>query len=70
VGNICKQLIIPIKHWRFIDGLKKDGLYDNSLILIWGDHGSFQNIISALSPDNLNQIRKPSSLYKNLDVAL
>jgi len=41
---------------EFIDGLKKDGLYDNSLILIWGDHGSFQNISGALSQmdSNLN----------------
>jgi len=33
---------------EFIDGLKKDGLYDNSLILVWGDHGSFTNISQAL----------------------
>ncbi|HUD02481.1 MAG TPA: LTA synthase family protein [Candidatus Paceibacterota bacterium] len=26
---------------NFIDGLKKDGLYDNSLIVIYGDHGAF-----------------------------
>ena len=33
---------------EFIEGLKKDGLYDNSLIFILGDHGSFTNISSAL----------------------
>jgi len=38
---------------EFIDGLKKDGLYDNSLILIWGDHGSFTNISSALRQENI-----------------
>ncbi|MGC9602202.1 MAG: LTA synthase family protein [Minisyncoccia bacterium] len=26
---------------NFIDGLKKDGLYNNSLIVIYGDHGAF-----------------------------
>ena len=31
---------------EFIDGLKKDGLYNNSLIFIWGDHGSFTRILS------------------------
>jgi len=31
-----------------IDKLEEDGLYDKSLILIWGDHGSFTNISSAL----------------------
>ncbi len=36
---------------EFIDGLKKDGLYNNSLIFIWGDHGSFTNISSALGQD-------------------
>ncbi|MGD0576852.1 MAG: LTA synthase family protein [Candidatus Staskawiczbacteria bacterium] len=36
---------------EFIDGLKKDGLYDNSLIFIWGDHGSFTNISLALGQD-------------------
>ena len=38
---------------EFIDGLKKDGLYDNSLILIWGDHGSFTNISQALGQQNI-----------------
>ena len=38
---------------EFIDGLKKDGLYDNSLILIWGDHGSFTNISQALNENNI-----------------
>jgi phosphoglycerol transferase MdoB-like AlkP superfamily enzyme len=38
---------------EFIDGLKKDGLYDNSLILIWGDHGSFTDITSALGKNNI-----------------
>jgi phosphoglycerol transferase MdoB-like AlkP superfamily enzyme len=32
---------------EFIDALKKNGLYDNSLILIWGDHGSFSNVSDA-----------------------
>jgi phosphoglycerol transferase MdoB-like AlkP superfamily enzyme len=36
---------------EFIDELKQDGLYDNSIILIWGDHGSFTNISSALGQD-------------------
>ena len=55
---------------EFIDGLKKDGLYDNSLILIWGDHGSFQNIYQALSPDNLNADSATAQLYNNLDVGV
>ena len=55
---------------EFIDGLKKDGLYNNSLILIWGDHESFQNIYSALSPDNLNSGSETAQLYKNLDVGV
>jgi lipoteichoic acid synthase len=38
---------------EFIDGLKKDGLYDNSLILIWGDHGSFTNISQALGQSSV-----------------
>ena len=38
---------------EFIDGLKKDGLYDNSLILIWGDHGSFTGITPALGRPNI-----------------
>jgi len=38
---------------EFIDGLKKDGLYKNSLILIWGDHGSFTNISQALGDNNI-----------------
>lgn len=38
---------------EFIDGLKKDGLYANSLILIWGDHGSFTNISQALGQNNI-----------------
>ena len=39
---------------EFIDGLKENGLYDNSLILIWGDHGSFTDITSALgNPNNV-----------------
>ncbi|MCX6718298.1 MAG: LTA synthase family protein [Candidatus Staskawiczbacteria bacterium] len=38
---------------EFIDGLKKDGLYENSLILIWGDHGSFTNISEALGQENI-----------------
>jgi lipoteichoic acid synthase len=54
---------------EFIDGLKKDGLYDNSLIFIWGDHGSFTNISSALAQKNLqSQNPQTAQLYKNLDV--
>ena len=36
---------------EFINGLKESGLYNNSLIFIWGDHGSFTNISSALGQD-------------------
>lgn len=36
---------------EFIEGLKQDGLYDSSLIFIWGDHGSYTNISSALGQD-------------------
>ena len=53
---------------EFIDGLKKNGLYDKSLILIWGDHGSFQNIYSALSRENLKSDAQTAQLYKNLNV--
>ena len=53
---------------EFIDGLKRDGLYNNSLILIWGDHGSFQNISEALSPINLNADPATEQSYENLDV--
>lgn len=38
---------------EFIDGLKKDGLYDNSVIMIWGDHGSFTGITPALGENNI-----------------
>jgi len=55
---------------EFIDGLKKDGLYDKSLILIWGDHESFQNIYSVLSRENLNSDTETAQLYKNLDVGV
>ncbi len=41
---------------EFIEGLKKDGLYDNSLIFIWGDHGSFTNISEALNQDILPEL--------------
>ena len=34
----------------FIDGLKKDGLYNNSLIVIYGDHSAFIG-----TPDSQNQ---------------
>jgi len=44
---------------EFINGLKNDGLYDNSLILIWGDHGSFTNISSALG-ENKNILEELS----------
>ncbi len=39
---------------EFIDGLKKDGLYDNSIILIWGDHGSSTNISEGLGLPSLS----------------
>ena len=55
---------------EFIDGLKKDGLYDNSVILIWGDHGSFQDIYSALSTENLNSDSQTAQSYKNLNVGV
>ena len=35
----------------FISDLKRSGLYDNSLILIYGDHGSFTDIGDALNAD-------------------
>jgi phosphoglycerol transferase MdoB-like AlkP superfamily enzyme len=38
---------------QFIEGLKNDGLYDNSLIVIIGDHGSFTGISTALSQENI-----------------
>jgi len=37
---------------KFIENLKTAGLYDNSLILIYGDHGSFSGINGALGGDN------------------
>lgn len=37
----------------FIDGLKQAGLYENSLIVIFGDHGSFTNIGTALKPKTI-----------------
>ncbi len=42
---------------EFISGLKKDGLYDNSVIMIWGDHGSFTNISSALGENILPELQ-------------
>jgi arylsulfatase A-like enzyme len=36
---------------EFIQDLKKIGLYENSLIFIWGDHGSMTNISTALGKD-------------------
>lgn len=35
---------------KFIEKLKQAGLYENSLIVIFGDHGSFTNIGAALKP--------------------
>ncbi|MBI5654823.1 LTA synthase family protein [Candidatus Uhrbacteria bacterium] len=32
----------------FIDGLKREGLYENSLVVIFGDHGSFTDISDVL----------------------
>ena len=37
----------------FITRLKEDGLYDNSVIFIWGDHSSFTNISNAFGENNL-----------------
>lgn len=37
---------------NFINQLKTVGLYDNSLILIFGDHGTFTSISSALGVNN------------------
>jgi phosphoglycerol transferase MdoB-like AlkP superfamily enzyme len=52
---------------EFIDELKQDGLYDNSLILLWGDHGSFTGITSALGQSNflpaLDNSRVPMFLW-------
>jgi phosphoglycerol transferase MdoB-like AlkP superfamily enzyme len=39
---------------EFIDGLKKNGLYDDSLIVIFGDHGSFTGISKALGTNKVN----------------
>jgi phosphoglycerol transferase MdoB-like AlkP superfamily enzyme len=36
---------------EFITGLKKNGLYDNSLIVIYGDHESYTSISKALGTD-------------------
>lgn len=47
---------------EFIDGLKKDGLYDNSLILIWGDHGSFTDIADAMGQDNILSVLNNSQV--------
>lgn len=35
----------------FIKKLKLDGLYDSSLIFIWGDHSSYTKISTALGPN-------------------
>ncbi len=35
----------------FISDLKREGLYDNSVIVIYGDHGSFTGISDALDTD-------------------
>ena len=55
--NYTQQQYLESVHYtdkaigEFIDGLKKDGLYDNSVIFIWGDHGSFTDITPALGKD-------------------
>ena len=36
----------------FIEGLKRDGLYDHSLIVIFGDHGSFSGVYKHLGTEN------------------
>ena len=52
--NYTQQQYLQSVHYtdkaigEFIQGLKDNGLYDNSLILIWGDHGSFTGITKAL----------------------
>lgn len=40
----------------FIDELKKNGLYDNSLIAIYGDHGSTTNISGQLDVETEDKI--------------
>ncbi|HEY5220943.1 MAG TPA: LTA synthase family protein [Candidatus Paceibacterota bacterium] len=37
---------------NFINELKQDGLYNNSLIVIYGDHSSYTDIASALGVNN------------------
>lgn len=52
--NFTQQQYLESIHYadnaigQFIAGLKKDGLYNNSLIVIYGDHESFTNIDEAL----------------------
>lgn len=39
---------------KFIEGLKQSGLYDNSVIFIYGDHQSFTDISKALGREDAN----------------
>lgn len=48
---------------NFINELKKNGLYDNSLIAIYGDHGSSTNISQQLGTQTNNKI--PESLISS-----
>ncbi len=54
---------------QFIEELKKEGIYDNSVILIWGDHDSFTKITPALSGQDLLPGTEEWQLYKNLEVS-
>jgi phosphoglycerol transferase MdoB-like AlkP superfamily enzyme len=38
---------------QFIEGLKKEGIYKNSLIFVLGDHSSFTNISSVLEQNGI-----------------
>jgi len=57
--NLTQQQYLQSIHYtdnaigEFIKGLKEKGLYDNSLIFIWGDHGSFTNISSVLGKKDI-----------------
>lgn len=53
----------------FIDQLKEAGLYNNSLILIYGDHGSSTNIGSALGLNSDMPIKRQNKLVPLIIVA-
>lgn len=52
--NVTQQNYLQSAHYAdgaigdFVDKLKTNGLYDNSLIVIFGDHGSFSGVGNAL----------------------